>query len=186
MAPSCPEDERWWVVPSAYPPRRVTGTLLAWEHAAWLKRLVFALPPTVLSGYRVAAVDEGLLVLGAQGVDGLPVGDLLQEAAPSVYVPVGFEFLPRVSEAVLVDHVGGVTGRCVVFRRGDAQPFAVADEAFEALGRRVLGRLEVEQRRRSPRLPAAVPVVEPAVKNESVGPLPLWGFRGGRPPDVEV
>jgi len=171
------------LVPSPQPPRRVTATLVAWTHLEWLKRLVFAVPPTVLTGYRVATVDDGLLVVGAQGVDGLPLGEMFQEAAPSIYIPVGFEFLPRVSEAVLTDHVGGVQGRVIVFRRG-AEPFAVEESAFEPLGRRMLGRLEIESRPRSTRAGEPRPPVEAMVANDPVGPLPLWGFRGGDPPEV--
>lgn len=173
------------LVPSAAPPRQVTATLVPWERAAWLKQLVFALPPTALTGYRVAPIDEGLLVVGAQGVDGLPIGELLEEAAPSIYVPVGYHFLPRVSEAVLADHVGGVAGRCVVFLRGAVRPIGVPDELFEPLGRRVLGRLEVDVRSRSPRLPPTPPPTEPLVENDPVGPFPLWGFRRGPVPDVD-
>ncbi len=171
------------LVPSPAPPRRVTATLVPWAQLGWLKRLVFAVPPTVLTGYRVAPVDDGLLIAGAQGVDGLPLGEMFQEAAPSIYIPVGFEFLPRVSEAVLTDHVGGVAGRVVVFRRGDPAPFAVEESAFEPLGRRMLGRLEVELRPRSERAGQPRPQVEAMVTNAPAGALPLWGFRGGDPPE---
>lgn len=181
------------LVPSNAAPRRVTATLVPWAQLDWLKKLVFTLPPTVLSGYRVAPVDDGLLVLGEQGVDGLPLGEMFQEAAPSIFIPVGFEFLPRVSEAVLSDHVGGVHGRVVVFRRRGGSPvaasavpegpFAVDEGSFEPLGRRVLGRMEVETRPRSPRGGEARPPALALVQNDALGPLPLWGFRGGDVPE---
>jgi hypothetical protein len=176
------------LVSSMAPPRRVTATLVPWHQLEWLKKLVFAVPPTVLTGYRVAPVDDGLLVLGPQGVDGLPLGEMFEEAAPKIYVPVGHEFLPRVSEAVLTDHIGGVEGRVVVFRRGDVAPFAVAENDFEPLGRRMLGRLEVEARPRSARARAEHadvprPAPDALVVNDPVGPLPLWSWKGGEPPE---
>jgi hypothetical protein len=165
--------------PSPAPPRRVTATLVGWERLEWLKRLVFAVPPTVLSGYRAAPIDDGFLVIGPHGIDGLPLGEMFQEAAPSIYVPVGYEFLPRVSEAVLTEHVGGVAQRVVVFRRGAPAPFAVEDASFEPLGRRLLGRIEVELRARSGRAPHEEAGAQAELKNQPLGPLPLWGWKSG-------
>lgn len=165
------------LVPSLRPPRRVTGALLGWEQAEPLRRLVFALPPTVLSGCRVAAVLEGLLVLGAAGLDAIPLGEPLYEVAPSILAPVGWELLPRVDDAILAERVGGVAGRVVIFRRGAAGPLAVEEAAFEPLGRRVIGRLEVETRPRSPRAGEVRPAREPQVHNDEAGLFPLWGYR---------
>ena len=88
----------------------MTATLVPWAHADRLRKLVYALPPTMLATYRVAAIAEGLFVIGEQGIDGLPIGDMFQEAAPSIYVPLGMEFYPRVGAEVLTDHIGGVDG----------------------------------------------------------------------------
>ena len=123
----------------------MTATLVPWAHADWLRKLVYALPPTMLATYRVAAIAEGLFVIGEQGIDGIPIGDMFQEAAPSIYVPLGMEFYPRVGAEVLTDHIGGVSGRYVVFPRG-GRPLALEHAAFEPLGRRALARLEVDPR----------------------------------------
>jgi hypothetical protein len=165
------------LVPSLRPPRRVTGALLGWEHAEQLKQLVFALPPTVLSHCRVAAVLDGLLVLGSPGLDIVPLGEPLYEAAPSIFVPVGWELLPRIDDAILADRVGGVEGRVVVFRRGADAPIAVEESAFEPLGRKVVGRLDVETGVRSPRAGEPRPLREPSVTNDPAGAFPLWGYR---------
>jgi hypothetical protein len=156
--------------------RRVTATLVPWAQAGWLKRLVYALPPTLLATYRVIAVGEGLFIVGEQGIDGLPIGEMFHEAAPSIFLPLGYEFLPRVSAQVLTDHVGGVNGRYVVFLRGGDRPLALDHGGFEPLGRRALARLEVEPRTRDPRLPPPRALTPATVVNESAGSLPLWGF----------
>jgi len=157
--------------------RRVTATLVAWSQAAWLRRLIYALPPTLLTNYRVAAIDEGLFILGEQGIDGLPIGEVFQEAAPSVFVPLCHEFQPRVSAQVLSDHVGGTSGRYVLFRLGATGPLALEHALFEPLGRRALAKLEVDTRARDPRMPSPRTATPATLVNEEAGSFPLWGFR---------
>jgi hypothetical protein len=163
------------LVPSASAQRRVTATLVPWAHADRLRKLIYALPPTMLATYRVAAIAEGLFVVGEQGIDGLPIGDMFQEAAPSIFVPLGMEFHPRVGRDVLTDHVGGVNGRYVVFPRG-GRPLALEHGTFEPLGRRALARLEIDARTRDPRMPPPRATTPATVVNEELATLPLWGF----------
>jgi len=163
------------LVASASARRRVTATMVPWAHADRLRKLVYALPPTMLATYRVAAIAEGLFVIGEQGIDGIPIGDMFQEAAPSIYVPLGMEFYPRVGAEVLTDHIGGVNGRYVVFPRG-GRPLALEHAAFEPLGRRALARLEVDPRTRDVRMPPPRATTPATVVNEDLGTLPLWGF----------
>jgi hypothetical protein len=73
----------------------------------------------------------------------------------------------------------------VVFLRGATRPIGVPDELFEPLGRRVLGRLEVDVRNRSSRLPPTSQPTEPLIENDPAGAFPLWGFRRGSVPDVD-
>ena len=163
------------LVASASARRRVTATMVPWAHADWLRKLVYALPPTMLATYRVAAIAEGLFVIGEQGIDGIPIGDFFQEAAPSIYVPLGMEFYPRVGAEVLTDHIGGVAGRYVVFPRG-GRPIVLEHAAFEPLGRRALARLDVDPRQRDARMPPPRATTPATVVNEDLGALPLWGF----------
>jgi hypothetical protein len=163
------------LVPSQSARRRVTATLVPWSHADRLRKLVYALPPTMLATYRVAAIVEGLFIVGEHGIDGLPIGEMFQEAAPSIFVPMGFEFLPRVGPEVLTDHVGGVASRYVVFPRG-GRPLHLDHAVFAPLGRRALARLEVEARERDARLPPPRATVPATVVNEDLPALPLWGF----------
>jgi hypothetical protein len=160
---------------------RAKAVLVGWERAAWLKRLVFLLPPSLLRGSQLAALDEGLLVVADEGVDALPIGDALWEAAPSVYVPVGWELLPRVPPEILGEQLGGTLGRRVVIRRGAARPLVVEDSAFAPLSRRLLGQLEVDLAAPSEHAPSPSRAVEATVVNDPVGPLPLWGYRAPRP-----
>jgi hypothetical protein len=178
VQPSKPEklEVELKLVPTAAARRRVTATLVPWSQAGWLKKIVYAMPPTLLAGYRVASINDGLFVICEQGVDGLPIGDFFQEAAASIYVPMGYEFLPRVSEQVLTDHVGGVNGRYVVFPLGSSAPLALEHTLFEPLGRRALARLSPVPRARDERLPPPRSATPATVVNEDAGALPLWGF----------
>lgn len=164
-------------------PVRVTATLVPWARARWFKQLVYLLPPPLLQNCRVAPIEEGLFIVCEQGIDGLPIGQLFHEVAPSIFVPAGMDFLPRVGGEVLTEHVGGVLGKYVVFlpgagiATGDSQPISIPLSAFEPLGRRALAPLKVSPRQRLPELRRARPPSDPTLVNDPVGPFPLWGFR---------
>lgn len=189
------------LLPSDGGRRRVSGALVSWSRLPWFRQLVYLLPPTLLKGYRAAAIKEGLFVVCSQGIECLPMGDLFHECAPSIFVPVGMDFLPRISPEVLTDHVGGVAGRCVVFRPV-AVPGAALDSpgdppgsrlqilglplaGFEELGRRALAPLQIDERaielgelgQAGKGRPLTEPR-EPLLVNDPVGGFALWGFRG--------
>jgi hypothetical protein len=163
--------------------RRVTAALVPWGQAEWLRRLVYLLPPAQLAGCKVAAIPEGLFVLsdGGAGVDALPLGELYTEAARAIYVPLGWEILPRVAASVLDDQVGGTQGRAVVFLRGADRPVALEDALFEPLARRALARMVADPRERDLRLPPPRALTPATVVNEEAGSLPLWGWTDKAP-----
>jgi len=155
------------------PPRRVVATLIPLAHASRLKRMLFALPPVSLRGHRVAATERGLLVVGSENLDVVPLGQLLCELAPGLLLPLGMDIVPRVSPDVLARALGHTTGLVTVFTP-DHRPFQLPDSAFSTLERRSLAKLDVE--------PATVedfgaaPSREAEVVNDAVGRFALWGF----------
>jgi hypothetical protein len=155
------------------PPRRVVATLIPLAHAARLKRILFALPPVSLRGHRVAATERGLLVIGSENLDVIPLGQLLCELAPGLLVPLGMDVVPRVSPDVLARALGHTSGVVTVFT-SDNHPFQVPEGQFATLERRSLAKLDV---------PAAnvedfsvPPSPESEVVNDAVGRFALWGF----------
>src|SRR4051812_874533 len=126
------------------PPRRVVATLIALEHGSRLKRILFALPPVSLRGHRVAVTDRGILVIGSENLDVIPLGQLLCELTPGLLVPLGMDVVPRVSPEVLARALGHGSGVVTVFT-ADNRPFQVADTAFQTLERRSLAKLESER-----------------------------------------
>lgn len=155
------------------PPRRVVATLIPVAHASRLKRILFALPPASLRGHRVAATDRGILVIGSENLDVIPLGQLLSELAPGLLVPLGMDVVPRVSPDVLARALGHASGLVTVFTP-DGHPFQVPESAFGTLERRAFAKLEVD--RAEPLDYAAAPTVEAKVVNDAVGRFALWGF----------
>ena len=155
------------------PPRRVVATLIPLQHASRLKRILFALPPVSLRGHRIAATERGLLVVGNENLDVIPLGQLMCELAPGLLVPLGMDIVPRVSPDVLARALGHTPGMVTVFTP-DNRPFQVADSAFTTLERRALAKLDVE-RATSDDFTAA-PTAESEIVNDAVGRFALWGF----------
>lgn len=155
------------------PPRRVVATLIPLEHATRLKRILFALPPVSLRGHRVAATDRGILVVGSENLDVIPLGQLLCELTPGLLVPLGMDVVPRVSPDVLARALNHGAGIVTVFT-ADGTPFQVTEGAFTTLERRSLAKLEVD--RAEPIDYAAEQPAEAQVVNDAVGRFALWGF----------
>lgn len=155
------------------PPRRVVGTLIPPEHGERLKRLLFALPPPSLRGQRVAVTDRGIVILGGENLDIIPLGQLLSELSPGLLVPLGLDIVPRVSPEVLARAIGHHGGLVTVFCI-DGPPFQIAESALVPLERRALAKLEVE---RAEILDLSAAGVErPSLRNDPVGRFALWGF----------
>ncbi len=155
------------------PPRRVVATLIPVAHGGRLKRILFALPPVSLRGHRVAVTDRGILVIGSENLDVIPLGQLLCELTPGLLVPLGMDVVPRVSPEVLARALGHTAGVVTVFV-ADGKPFQVSEAAFATLERRALSRLEADK----PTVEdlGAEPSPEAQVVNDAVGRFALWGF----------
>jgi hypothetical protein len=142
-----------------------------------LKRILFALPPVSLRGHRVAGTERGLLVIGSENLDVIPLGQLLCELAPGLLVPLGMDIVPRVSPEVLARALGHAPGVVTVFpppSAKDDRPFQVPDSAFSTLERRSLAKLDVDRAEVTNLEAEQVP--EAQVVNDAVGRFALWGF----------
>lgn len=155
------------------PPRRVVATLIPLAHGPRLKRILFALPPVSLRGHRVAATDRGILIIGSENMDVIPLGQLMSELTPGLLVPLGMDVVPRVSPDVLSRALGHTGGIVTVFTT-DGLPFQVPEGAFQTLERRSLAKLEVDRAETIDY--AADAPAEAEVVNDSVGRFALWGF----------
>ncbi len=158
---------------SMEPKKRVVATLIEPKHAARLKRIVFALPTVSLRGHRVAVTDRGILVVGSETLDVIPLGQLLYELTPGLLVPLGMDIVPRVTPEVLARALGHQSGVVTVFTT-DNRPFQSPESAFSSLERRALAKIEVDPAETIDY--AAEPVADAEVVNDAVGRFALWGF----------
>src|SRR5262249_61762851 len=113
------------------------------EQPARLKRILFARPPVSLRGHRVAAPDRGILVVGSENLDVIPLGQLLCELTPGLLVPLGMDVVPRVSAEVLARALGHQAGVGTVFTT-DGKPVQVGEATPTPPGRRSRAQLEGE------------------------------------------
>jgi hypothetical protein len=162
---------------------RAVAAWVPWAQAAWLRRLCYALPPAALRGHRVALLEPALLVLGGgpgSDLGGLPFGQLLDEVAPGILVPVGMRITPLVSPGQLAERLGVSEGTYLVFHSAEAPPVRVLMGQIEPLERHILAQARVEPERAiSARrmAPAAEDPTPPDVAHDPLGPWPLWGLR---------
>jgi hypothetical protein len=168
------------LAPSSGQPRRVTAALIPTAQVGWLKKLTYTLPPTLLRGHRIATAGDHLIVVAEARLDVIPLGMPMQELATGLYVPVGWELVPRTSPEVLAQHVGAGSDRLVFFAPFLAAPLALDAGVLLPLERRALAQVALENIRAARRPPTAGPV-EPEIVSAPVGRFALWGFQGEKP-----
>jgi hypothetical protein len=160
---------------------RPRAALVPWSRAAWLRRLLFALPAAALRSYRVAFVEAGVLVIAGDRLEGLPFGQLLEEAIAGVFVPVGRRLRPALSPGLLAERLGVTEGAVCVFPDATHPPFRIARDNFEVLERKTLARADLPWSPPVGTRPAegqpAEPAPPPEIENDPLGLLPLWGWR---------
>jgi hypothetical protein len=136
-----------------------------------------------LRGHRVALLEPALLVLGggpASDLGGLPFGQLLDEVAPGILVPVGLRLVPPVSPRQLAERLGLTEGSYLVFPDARSAPQRIMAAQIEPLERHILAQVRLEQERPPSVRRVAVPAEDPAppdVTHDPLGPWPLWGLR---------
>jgi hypothetical protein len=166
---------------SGEPPGRPVAALVPWPRVPWLRRLFYALPPTVLRAHRVALLEPGVLLRAADVLEGIPFGTLLEAAAPDVLVPLGSRFRPAVSRELVAERLGATGGALVVFPERAGRPLRIPPEAMTALEPRILEALDPATME-VPRVTFQDdPLAEPIeIENQPLGPMPLWGLGRGK------
>ncbi|MCC6995614.1 MAG: hypothetical protein IT370_13475 [Deltaproteobacteria bacterium] len=162
------------------PPTRVVGALIPLAQAPWLKKLVYALPPSALRDHRAALLDIGIVVLSRSGADVLPLGQLLRDSGHGILVPVGYELRPRISPEVLAERLGHGAGTLTLFALGLDKPARFDDADLKPLERSLL--VDLETQRATPLPPSSEPAPgESQIVNDPVGSFALWGFKAEPP-----
>jgi len=170
------------LVPSPGVRRAVTASRIPMRQVEQLKKLVYLLPPRVLERTRLALAGDEIFLLGEEGLEFFPLGELHYELAPGVLAPLGFELIPRVHPDVLLDHLqrqGDVElgGEVLHFFSPD-NPVALRlpRGAFAPLSRRALADVPLHGPTTGQvTLPAEA--TRPQLLNDPPGLFPLWGYK---------
>ena len=152
--------------------RNVVGSLVPVEQASWVKKLVFMMPRASLREHQIAITARGILLVAQPGTEILPIGDLLTSITTGVLVPVGFDIVPRVSPAVLINALKQSAGQITVFAK-DGAPFRIQESDLSPLERMSVADIEVES---ATLIVEPEPARDPMVVNDAVGRFALWGF----------
>jgi len=160
---------------------KVSAVLVPWAQATWLRRFVYAAPQRLLERAKLAALDEGLLVVADDGLMALPIGRQFWQPAPGVLIPIGHRLEPAVAPGVLTEHLGADAGKLVIFPLPiGATPFSVSVAEMLPLGRSALEHTEVTSAGGAA-LALPAPDREAIVEHGPPGLFPLWGFRDDEP-----
>ena len=127
-----------------------------------------------LRGHRVAVTDRGILVIGCENLDVIPLGQLLCELTPGLLVPLGMDIVPRVTPEVLARALGHRPGVVTVFtdrRPAVPDPRGRVPDARAPLAREDGGRQAPRPSTTPPSRPPEAQIV-----NDAVGRFALWGF----------
>lgn len=125
------------LVPSLRPLSDVTASWIEAPDLPLLRRMLYAMPRTMLEGSQIAIAKEGAFIRAARGTDPLPLGVPYRSLLPALYAPAGHDPVPAVSPEVLAAAVDAPPGHVVLLRPG-ATPLAIDEQAFVPLARAVL------------------------------------------------
>ena len=158
-------------------PTRAKAAYLPWSQVGWLRRLCQALPPTALRGHQVALLDDAVLVMADDELAVLPLGKLLDQAAPGVLVPAGMRMAPAVDPEALARRLGTGENSLLVFPEAGEPPLRIPAAAMQPLDRRILAELTVEERALAAHShPVAVLEETVEIETDPLGPFSLWGL----------
>lgn len=175
------------LVPTTGAAPRVVASRIPLAQAGHLKKLVYALPPSVLAAYSVCVTDEWIYLWNPSSDDYVPLGEMFFACAPGVLIPIGYQIIPRVDPDVLITHLGGSSER-VFFGTADREAVAeghapeaaalrlvaLPRAAFAPLCRAALAAVALAAPAAAGSEAEAPP--RPSVVNRPVGLFPLWGF----------
>lgn len=107
------------VVPAGSVRRRPVANRLGERDLEPLRRLAYVLGRRALQATRVLMSSEGLFLIGGAELDPLPLGELYSSPHPRMFVPVGWEVVPRVTPELVVEALGDDESTIFFFGRDD-------------------------------------------------------------------
>jgi hypothetical protein len=165
------------VMPSPAPWRNVTATWLQPHEVPLLRRLAYALPRQTILRTTIATTPLGAFVRSPSGIEAVPLGTFFVEIHPGLYVPAGYDVMPKVAPEVLYRALGAPAGQ-VLFVTPDARSLSVAESAFVPL--------ETSLLEAKPWEPVVADAIEKALEEQPLDlrlePLGLFPMGQAEPP----
>ena len=163
------------LVQTSSPPQNVNASFVPLDKAGRLKKLVFALPPRELQKHGIVSLDLGFLIVGKKEFS-FPLGEPLTEVFKGLFLPIGIEWIPRVSANTLAKSIGHERGMISVLL-GGTDNFRVQENAVVPLEQEVIGGLEIAD---AEVLNYSLDSVSsaPQIVNKPISRFALWGFEG--------
>jgi hypothetical protein len=125
------------LVPSGPANKRITASYLSAADTPLLRRIAYALPTSALMETHIAVTSAGVFLRNEHGIDGIPLGMFAAEIHPGLFMPAGYDFLPKVAPEVLYRAMNIPSGM-VLFILADGRALAVEASAFFPLHTLVL------------------------------------------------
>lgn len=125
------------LLPSVSSSRRIAAARLVGSETEQLRKLSYVVSPETLAETKIAATDVGVFLLAPERGQPIPLGALYAEAGERIYVPLGYELVPRLAPELLLGSMQIPEGHLLFFH-GDGTSSALPEAAFAPLAQALL------------------------------------------------
>ena len=117
--------------------RRMAAARLRGGEAEQLRKLAYVVSPQTLGEAKIAATDQGVFLLQPERGQAIPLGTLYAETGHRLYVPLGYELVPRLAPELVLEAMQVPAGHLLFFH-GDGSASAVPEAMFAPLAQALL------------------------------------------------
>ncbi len=125
------------LLPTAHDRRRVSALRLRGRDTVHLRRLSYVLGAEALRSLSLASTDQGVFLLERGVTPWVLLGDLYSELGSGLFVPMGYDLVPRVDPARVLEAMGTPKGHLVFFHV-DGRCHSLPESAFVPLAEALL------------------------------------------------
>ncbi len=157
---------------------RLTATLVPWSRLATLQRTLGLLSGESIFALQAVGLKQGLFCFGSDAVLHLCTGQIFEEVAPQLFVPMRSRLVPQLLPTQLRTLLGQTDDQLVVFLPPETQPIAVPRALATPLSLRLLSSLSSKVTETVGE-PSALREPFPVLHCEPISffsTLPLWGL----------
>jgi hypothetical protein len=120
------------IVPCESSSQNITAAYLSEADLPILRRIAYSLSKATVMETQIAVTRAGVFVQNRNGLEGIPLGVFSVEIHPGLFMPAGYDFLPKVSSEVLYRALD-VPRDMTLFILPTGKALAVATTSFASL-----------------------------------------------------